>query len=245
MTRTPTILYADFNCPWSYLAHRRLALLSADGMDVEVRAVEHEPKRSHLGLAGDDDFRCLREEVARVEQVLLPGESLPIELRGFVPSTRAAVSAYAESYGAGVAQIAAPILFEAYWRHGVDLGKPAVVRVLLAEAVMSGTSPSDPLRRWGHCVDVTGGPMTSLAWRLVRAWRHQWTEMDKEVVPVLLPQSGEARYGVDAVEHLGRLLQERGIDPSTEPARPQPATGPRPPLDGHGRTQILYPLGAA
>lgn len=243
MTRTPTILYVDFTCPWSYLAHRRLALLSADGMDVEVRAVEHEPKRSHLGLAGDDDFQCLREEVARVEQALIPGESLPMELRGFVPSTRAAVSAYAESYGAGVADIAAPILFESYWRHGVDLGKPAVVRVLLAEAVMAGTSTSDPLRRWGHCVDVTGGPMTSLAWRLVRAWRHQWTELEKEVVPVLLPETGDIRYGVDAVDQLGQLLQERGIDPSAEPGWPQPGT--RPPLDGHGRTQILYPLGAA
>ena len=241
MTRTPTILFADFTCPWSYLAHRRLALLSADGMDVEVRAVEHEPKRSHLGLGGDDDFQFLREEVARVEQVLLPGESLPIELRGTVQHK--GWFAYAESYGAGVAEIAAPILFEAYWRQGVDLGNPAVVRVLLAEAVMSGTSPSDPLRRWGRCVNVTGGPMTSLAWRLVRAWRHQWSDLDKEVVPVLLPETGNIRYGVDAVDRLGQLLQERGIDPSAEPVWPQPGT--RPPLDGYGRTQILYPLGVA
>ncbi|MEO6018862.1 MAG: hypothetical protein ABIP45_01275 [Knoellia sp.] len=244
MTMTPTILYVDFTCPWSYLAHRRLALLSADGMDVEVRAVEHEPKRSHLGLVDKDEFPRLREEVSRVEHALLPGESLPIELRGFVPNTRAAISAYAESSCAGVAPIAAPILFEAHWRDGLDLGNPSVVRVLLADAVMSGTSPSDPQRRWGHCVDVTGGPMTSMAWQLVRAWRHQWTDLEKEVVPVLLPETGNIRYGVDAVDHLGQLLMERGIDPSTEPVWPQP--GPRPPLDGHGRTQILYgPLGVA
>lgn len=244
MTRPPTILYADFTCPWSHLAHRRLALLAADGLDVEVRTVEHEPRRPRAGLLVDDEFRDLREEVARVEQSLLPGESLPMQLRGAVPSTRAAVSAYAEAYGAGVAEIVAPLLFDGYWRHGLDLGNPSVVRALVAEAVMSGTSPSDPLRRWGHAVDVTGGPMTSLAWRLVRGWRQQWTGLEKEVVPVLMPEKGEARYGVDAVDHLGRLLLERGVDPATEPVWPTP--GRRPPLDGYGRTQILYPpLGAA
>jgi hypothetical protein len=36
------ILYGDFNCSWSYLASRRAALLSADGVEIDWRAVEHD-----------------------------------------------------------------------------------------------------------------------------------------------------------------------------------------------------------
>lgn len=243
MTRTPTILYADFSCPWSHLAHHRLELLAADGLDVEVRAVEHEPRRGQPGFPAGDDFEAFRDEVARMRQAMLPDEDLPLELRGFVPNTRAAVSAFAESFGAGVADIVAPILFDAYWRYGHDLGNPAIVRTLVADAVMSGHSPSDPLRRWGHAVDVTGGPMTTVAWKLVLGWRRLWTGMEKEVVPILLPEAGGIRYGVDAVEHLGHLVVDRGIDPASEPVRRE--LGPRPPLDGHGRTQVLYPTPGA
>jgi hypothetical protein len=85
--------------------------------------------------------------------------------------------------------------------------------------------------------------MTTLAWRLVRAWRRQWMSLDKEVVPVLLLPDGTLRYGVDAVEHLGRRLAASDIDPATEPSWPEPR--PPAPLDGYGRTQLLYPLGAA
>jgi hypothetical protein len=85
--------------------------------------------------------------------------------------------------------------------------------------------------------------MTTIAWRLVRAWRRQWTAMDKEVVPVLVLPDGGVRYGVDAVEELGRRLVERGVDLTTEP--PCPTPGARPPVDGYGRTQVLYPTPVA
>lgn len=236
MATPPILFYADFTCPWSYVAHRRLRLL---GEPFELRSVEHDPWQATPRRTREDEFAHLRAELDQVSRFLLPGEDLPHTLRGFVPHTRAAVSGYAEAYGAGVADIAAPLLFDAFWRHGLDLADPKVVRVLLAEAIESGTSPSDPLRRWGHCVDVTGGPITTVAWRLVRAWRQQWATFEKEVVPVLVLADGEVRYGVDAVEHLGRAVVDAGLDPAVEPPRREP--GPRAPLDGFGRTQVLYP----
>jgi hypothetical protein len=239
MSTTPTILYGDFSCPWSYLAYRRLAMLATVGEPFELRAVEHDPWQARPSTPPDDRFAALREEMEKVSWHLHPGEDLPYTLRGFVPITRPAVSGYAEAFGAGVADVAAPLLFEAFWRHGLNLADPRAVRTLLADAVEGGSSPSDPLRRWGHAVDVTGGPMTTIAWRLVRAWRRQWTAMDKEVVPVLVLPDGGVRYGVDAVEELGRRLVERGVDLTTEP--PCPTPGARPPVDGYGRTQVLYP----
>ena len=45
MTAERVVVYGDFNCPWSYLASRRAAVLAEDGVDVDWRAVEHEPWR--------------------------------------------------------------------------------------------------------------------------------------------------------------------------------------------------------
>ena len=238
-TTPPTVLYGDFSCPWSYLAYRRLGRLGSTGAAFEFRAVEHDPWRARPRTSAKESLACLTEELDRVTAQVLPGESLPLVVPRAVPLTRAAVSGYAEAFGAGVADLAAPRLFEAYWTRGTDLSSPATVRSLLADALMSGTSPSDPLRRWGHAVDVTGGPMTTTAWRLVRRWRGEWTAMEKEVVPVLVLPDGEHVYGVDAVEHLGRLVWTSGVDPSAELTWPEP--GPRPPLDGYGRVQVLYP----
>ena len=242
MTHPDPILYVDFTCPWSHLAHRRLARLRDLGEGFEVRAVEHRPWRARPAATPEQELACLREELDVVATHLLAGEELPHALPRSVPLTRAAVSGLAEAHGAGVADVAAPLLFEGFWRDGLDLANPAVVRGLLAEAVMSGSSPSDPLRRWGHAVDVTGAPMTSEGWRLVRDWRAQWTALEKEVVPVLRLPDGRHLYGVDVVDHLGQLLVTRGVDPSEELTWPEP--GPRPPLDGYGRPQVLYPPAA-
>jgi hypothetical protein len=244
MTAPATILYGDFSCPWSYLSYRRLALLRTAGEEFELRAVQHDPARPGRPDLRSKAFEHLHQEMGRVVAQLLPGEELPYELRGFVPHTKAAVSGYAEAYGAGVPDVAAPLLFEAFWRNGLDVDDPRCVRTLLVDAIRGGGSPSDPLRRWGHAVDVTGGPMTTLAWRVVRAWRHQWQSLDKEVVPVLLLPDGTLRYGVDAVECLGRRVAASGIDPATQLSWPDPR--PPAPVDGHGRAQLLYPpLGAA
>lgn len=234
-----TVLYGDFSCPWSYLAYHRLTRLYRTAGDVEFRAVEHDPWRARPRSSASESLACLDEELGRVAAQLLPGETLPLALPPAVPITRAAVSGYAEAFGADVADLAAARLFESFWTRGTDLSSPAAVRTLLADAVMAGTSPSDPLRRWGHAVDVTGGPMTTTAWRLVRRWREEWTAMEKEVVPVLVLPDGEHLYGVDAVEHLGQALATSGVDPSADLVRPEP--GPRPPLDGYGRVQVLYP----
>lgn len=231
------VLYGDFTCPWSYLAYRRLAALRVAGLGFEFRAVEHDPWRAHE-TSRSEQFAEVQREMDTVLGCLRPDEELPYTLAGFVPHTKAAVSGYAEAAAAGVADVAAPLLFEAFWRHGLDLSDPRVVRTLLADAIMGGSSSSDPLRRWGHAVDVTGGPMTTAAWRLVREWRGEWTSLGKEVVPVLVPHDEPPVFGVDAVQHAGELMGEWAVDPSTPLEWPQP--GPRQPVDGFSRRQVLY-----
>lgn len=238
MSGGPALLYGDFSCPWSYLSYRRLAMLRAAGQRFELRAVEHDPWHPGSPRGGRDELAALQGEMDEVVAHLLPDEDLPYTLAGFVPHTRAAISGYAESHGANVADVAAPVLFEAFWRHGVDISDPRTVRTLLAEALMSGSSTSDPLRRWGHAVDVTGGPMTTTGWRLVRDWRREWHDLEHEVVPVLVLDDGPV-FGVDAVDRLGTMLADSDVDPARPVEWPRP--GRRPPVDRGGRRQVLYP----
>lgn len=234
----PLVLYGDFTCPWTYLAFRRLGELASAGVVFEFRAIEHDPGRPRrTGPA--DGFADLRTEMEAVTTHLLPDEEYPYTLAGFVPHTYAAVNGYAEAFGAGVGDVAAPVLFEAFWRHGLDLDDPKVVRTLLSDAVQGGTSPSDPLRRWGFVVGVTGGPMTTTAWRLVEGWRDEWAPEGQGTVPVLLRQDAAALVGVEVVTWLGTQLERSGVDLAE--AVVWPSAHPRRQLDGYGRRQILYP----
>ena len=219
-TAERVVVYGDFNCPWSYLASRRAAVLAEDGVDVDWRAVEHEPWRPRRFSDSSVRFRCLREEMERVMSCLLPGEQLPYSLAGFVPYTRAAVSGYAEAYVAGVPAQVRDLLFEAFWMHAFDLADAQAVRTLLVDAVRSGSSSTSELHRtWGYAVDITGGPVTTTAWRLLGSWTEQWQATGKETVPVVLVDEDDPRFGVDAVEWLGTELLRRGLESQPVPVR--------------------------
>ena len=214
------VVYGDFNCPWSYLAYRRASVLAAAGVQVDWRAVEHEPwtpgarDRRTARVAG------LQAEMHRVLATLLPGEELPYDLAGFVPWTQAAVAAYAESRVAGVPEAARRVLFESFWMHGVDIGDPRLLRTLLVDDLRGSASPSEAVREWGLPVDVTGGPISTSAWRTIDRWAADWHATGEPVVPVVL-SGARPLHGVDAVEWLGRQIVARG-------RAPEPPSGPSP-----------------
>lgn len=220
--RADGVLYVDFTCAWSYLASRRAAVLQASGGPVlDVRAVEHASRR--VGGAVADSLTRLRTSAEQFAGHLLTGEELPYALAGFVPHTKAAVSGYAEAYGAGVACQVRHLLFEAFWLHAVDLGDPYLVRTLLVDAVRSGSSPSEALREWGYAVDMTGGPITTTGWRLVRQWHAQWTELGVGRVPLLVVDDAAPLVGAAAVAWLGAELLARGVEDT-----PLPVAGSEP-----------------
>jgi 2-hydroxychromene-2-carboxylate isomerase len=218
MTARQLVVYGDFNCPWSYLASRRAALLARAGAQVDWRAVEHDPWVPRRFMDSSGRFAELRAEMERVSGHLLPGEELPYCLSGFVPRTTAAISGYAEAHGAGVGDRVRELLFQAFWQGGLDLGDARLVRTLLVDAIRSGSATSDTLHDWGYAVAVTGGPITSGAWRQIEQWRAQWRASGKEVVPVLVVDEEEPRFGVEAVEWLGAELLRTGVDVTQPPA---------------------------
>ncbi|EWT00596.1 hypothetical protein N865_14520 [Intrasporangium oryzae NRRL B-24470] len=219
MSRTRLTIWGDFTCPFSYLAWRRSEDLAADA-DVEVdwRAVEHDPWHHLRPVDVTDRFTALHDEMPRVTAHLMPGEPLPYTLKGHVPFTGAATAGYAEAYGAGVAVPVRRALFDGFWRHGIDLDDARVIRTLLADDIRSGSSPTELLRVWGYAVDVTGGPITTMGWHLRRDWWSQWHELGG-VVPTLVVDDGPASVGEDALTRLAAEMRARGLDEWDDPTR--------------------------
>lgn len=218
------VLYVDFDCPWSYLASRRASVLEASGLQVDWRAVEHDPQIPAGRRDPSFRFAALHEEMDRVLATLIPGERLPYDLAGFVPRTDVAVSAYAESHVAQVPTRVRRVLFESYWMHGIDIGDARALRTLLVDELRGSSSPSEPVRAWGYPLDVGRGPISTAAWRVIRRWAADWRATGKQVVPVVTVPHAAPLHGVDAVEWLGRQLLSRGLDPElpsrTPPERP-------------------------
>jgi hypothetical protein len=219
-TTAALTLYGDFTCPWSYLSWRRSELLSQDGDEVEWRAVEHDPWQHQTPEQAAERHHTTRTALHRVEERLLPGERLPHAFTGPVPFTGAATAAYAEAVVADRAADARRILFEAFWLHGADLNNARVVRDLLAGVLRGRPSRSELVHLWGYAVDVTGGPITTDAWRLVRDWRKEWQGLGEEVVPALSFGRDSWLHGEDVVERLGRELSSRGLDVGASTRRP-------------------------
>lgn len=234
LTKTSTtarriIAYGDFTCPWSYLTWRRTEVLRRAGVQVDWRSIEHDCWHTLRPIDVTDRFAGLRAELPTVEKHLLPGEVLPRTLAGFVPFTAAATNGYAEAYVARVAAPARRLLFEAFWRRGVDLNDAKVVRTLLVDELRQGTSPSELVSIWGYAVDVTGGPITHAGWQAVRDWRTAWrhtADGDPSVagvVPVVVIDGEDPVHGVAAVDRVGRLVADAHLDPGGVDADRDPA----------------------
>lgn len=231
------IIYADFACPLCYLASRRVDALRAAGVEVDWRAVECHPKTpiagAHLDAARLD---TLITEFAELTGMLLPGEKLPWTMPTGIPKTEAAVSAYAEACGAGVADDVRRLLFAMCWEEGVDIGSPSVLRTALAGPILRGNSTADPLRESGYAVTVDRRPITTGAYKRIRLWRNGWQQLG----PQLLPALPRRRRHTDRGRRGSPTWQRnslRGHD--TNPGCQQPAPLPqneRPPVRGMGVT---------
>jgi 2-hydroxychromene-2-carboxylate isomerase len=227
------IVYADFSSPECYLASRRAAALHAAGVDVDWRAVEHEPGLPVGGrrVTGDEHDR-LSATLAELGEMLLPAETLPWVMPRLVPKTEAAVSTYAESYGLGVDDDVRRLLFELYWLEGADIGNPNVLRTPLAGPILRANSNDDPLRESGYAVSVDRGPITTAAYRHIHSWRAEWMELGSSDLPIVIT-GGATLTGIEAVRRLGKEIVYTAAtaepeldDPRRYPpvaVRPQPA----------------------
>lgn len=158
-------------------------LLAAGQAVPDWRAVEHRPRLPLTGLRLDPQARAVRDRelMATVQVLASPGEELPGRAPAVLPHTGAAVAAYAEAYGAGVADLVRPLLFRAYWVEGRNIGDPEVLRRLLPAAFAQGSRTSDPIRDFGYAVTSQHGPITTAAYRRIREWQQDWLALGTTV----------------------------------------------------------------
>ncbi|MGH3321742.1 MAG: DsbA family oxidoreductase [Streptosporangiaceae bacterium] len=205
------VVYGDFTDPYSYLASRRVDALVAAGVEVDWRAVEGDRRVPVSGrLLDAEQSAAVKEELAAVTEWLLSGEDLPHAPPSMVPRTEAAVSGYAEAYGAGVADDVRRLLFDAYWVRGVDVGSPGELRTLLAGPILRGQATAHPLREFGYAVTVNREPITTGAYRRIRAWRADWIDLRAGTLPTLV-EDGRVVAGPAAVERLAQEITRLGI----------------------------------
>jgi 2-hydroxychromene-2-carboxylate isomerase len=173
-------IYGDFNCPYSYLASRRVGGRRLDG------AAHHE----------------IAMEFEAVRQLLMPGDDFDASAPSILPNTAAANAGYAQALDSGVGHDVRRLLFEAYWLRGVDIGSVEVLRALFAEPVRRGYSSAFPRREVGFAVRTNRGPIATAAYRLVIAWRVCWEELATWTTPTVVVD-GRVYVGVDGLRRLG------------------------------------------
>lgn len=226
MTAEPRVtgaVYADFACPACYLASLHQDRLVAAGLPApDWRAVEHRPRLPVTGVRlGAAALATRDRDLDGVRAFAWPGEALPARAPHLLPHTGAAVAAYAEAYGAGVADLVRPLLFSAFWVDGQDIGDPEVLRRLLPEAFRRGRRTSDAIRDFGYAVSSQRAPLTHLAHSLVHRWQQDWLALGGAVA-------------LTYVDGDTTLTAERALACLTPPA-PAEGTAPAPDVTLAGR----------
>lgn len=222
-------LVGDFADPLSFLASQRVELFRSLGLhEVQWLAVEADRTRPVGGAPLD------AADVDRIGRLAAPGEALPVAgLR--VPNSRAATSAYAESFTDGVPDAMRRALFDALWVHGRNIGDPDVIRSIVF-GVLNPTPPygdidwriranmpivplgdPDPIattRRLGLIVSMGRGPLTVAGQDRIDEWRRCWQRQQTPELPLLLAGHDKVFAGDDALRWLALQLPH----PNTAPA---------------------------
>jgi hypothetical protein len=218
------VVYADFTCPDCYLAARRADLLAAGSVPIDFRAVEHRPDLPVSGFRlSAADQTAMIGRFHTLYGLLLPGEQLPWSLPPLIPKSEASVSAYAEAHGGPVDEDVRRLLFNLYWREGADIGNPNVLRTPLAGPILRSGSTVDPLRQFGYAVSIDRGPISTTAYRRIRAWRAEWQQLGSPSLPMLLV-GGATLHGIEALRRLGKEISYLGVD--VNPKLPDPRRYP-------------------
>ena len=191
------IVYGSFNCPYSFLASRRVDRLAALGAaDVEWRAVVHDPGVPRTGLPVSGDLaEMLDRELDQIGGLLRSGESYPAKRPALQPNTTLAVAGYSATAGGDAARIRA-VLFDAFWVKGLDIGDPAVLRELGCAAA----PPTATMDRWSS----------------------DWLGLDRPMVPMVVLTDGTVSRGLGALKRLADLSPDgtaRGEHGGHIPAR--------------------------
>jgi predicted DsbA family dithiol-disulfide isomerase len=157
------LLWRDYLCPWCYLGRDRTALLESLGVTVDVRSYELHPELPPEGrsVRPDGRFAAVLAHIAAECEAA----GLPFRVPSRIPNTRR-VLAVAEVVRATAPEAFGAVdaaFYDAQWVHDEDLGDPAVVDRILADAGVAvdldaGATLVEEAMAEARRHDVTGTP---------------------------------------------------------------------------------------
>jgi predicted DsbA family dithiol-disulfide isomerase len=119
------IVYGDFNCPYSALASRRVdELLRAGSVEIEWRAVEHEPEIPAEGRPVDREK--IRAEFDDIAGLLRPGEEFTPVVPDVYPNTHGASQVFS-TWEDEAAHFYRRRAFDAVWIDGRNISDVSVL----------------------------------------------------------------------------------------------------------------------
>jgi hypothetical protein len=220
------IIYADFNCPYCYLASQRADTLMREWKaDVDWRAVEHDPGLPTAGRRTEAGWPAWDAELAGLAGLAHPGEYVPAALPPVISNTTAAVAAYAEAVSDGVQHELRRRLFRAFWVQGRHLSSPHDVRDLVREImappdrilphllspdlplqILHEPDPAAIMRRSGGTISMAGDPLTTAGYRRIRRWRQGWLALASQDIPAVVDREGGLHPGTAGLKYLASLV---------------------------------------
>lgn len=96
--------------------------------------------------------------------------------------------------------------------NGLEVGNPEVLRAALGGTIPNGNASSQPLHEWGYAVTSARGPVTTVAFHLIRDWRQQWSEPSAPREPVLVDGAGSTTTSGQVLAELERRLAGHPAD---------------------------------
>jgi hypothetical protein len=215
------IIYADFSCPYSYLASLRAdQLLWSGAAEIDWRAITHRRGPSDGGPRPDDGNDDRDRGLAAVAALARPGEQGPHPLAGPV-NEGATVAAYAEAVSDGVQDQLRRRLFDAIWTEARRVSIVDEVRHLIADVMcppepiwprlispdLPGALLHDPdvnriVRRSGGTVTLYDGPLTATGSRRIRQWQQEWLALPHPLTPVVIAPDGAVLPRLGALRYL-------------------------------------------
>jgi hypothetical protein len=239
------VIYADFSCPYSYLASLRVdRLLWSGAAEIDWRAIQRHPRLPGPPPGSPQPAGCDERgrDLAVVAAHARPDEQVPHPPAGPV-DVEATGAAYAEAVAEGAQDQLRRRLFTAIWTQGRRVSTVYEVRQLIAEVMcppepiwprlnspdLPGALLHDPdvnrvIRRSGGTVTVYGGPLTGAGSRRVRQWQQEWLALPGRATPVVIAPGGTVLQRAVALHYLAALAS---VGTPSPPVLPRPGLLPR------------------
>ena len=226
------IIYADFGCPYCYLASLRADQLLWSGIaEIDWRAITHRRDPPDDGRGRKDGRDDRDRDLAAVAALARLGEQGPHPLAGPV-NEGATVAAYAEAVSDGVQHHLRRRLFDAIWTEARRVATVYEVRHLIADIMyppepiwhylispdLPGALLHDPdvnriVRRSGGTVTVYDGPLTEVGSRRIRRWQQEWLALPRPATPVVIAPDGAVLPRLGALRYLAAAVGTGTLPP--------------------------------